>query len=132
LKTKASGSVATPALIETYPHPALLTLCDAPLRVQYKVAKWRRYWPGAKPKEAVHLLLEQFRRIVRALCDNGVRGLVLPFDLGEDFLSPTRLKPFEDALDAVVSAWVGVTYRNGRAQAFGDDSAAIWVPAHGC
>ncbi len=41
-----------------------------------------------------------------------------------------QLKPYEDALDAVVCAWVGACYLNGTATAYpGDDPvAAIWIP----
>jgi len=38
------------------------------------------------------------------------------------------LKRYEDALDALVSAWVGVEYIEQRAVAFGDARAAIWCP----
>ena len=43
--------------------------------------------------------------------------------------APTRaLKAFEDQLDAVVCAWVGVCALEGRARAYGDAESAIWVP----
>ena len=32
------------------------------------------------------------------------------------------------ALDAIVCAWVGACIVDGTAEAFGDQSAAIWVP----
>jgi hypothetical protein len=38
------------------------------------------------------------------------------------------LKRYEDALDALISAWVGVEFINGRAIPYGDDAAAVWVP----
>ena len=38
------------------------------------------------------------------------------------------LKSYEDALDALVCAWVGTEYLAGRATAYGDCDAAIWVP----
>jgi predicted RNase H-like nuclease len=42
--------------------------------------------------------------------------------------SLARLKPYEDALDALVSAWIGLEYLAGRATALGDEQAAVWVP----
>jgi hypothetical protein len=38
------------------------------------------------------------------------------------------LKPAEDVLDAIVSAWVGIAALAGAAEAFGDEVSAIWVP----
>ena len=38
------------------------------------------------------------------------------------------LKRYEDALDALVCAWVGTRYVEGHADHYGDDDAAIWIP----
>ena len=38
------------------------------------------------------------------------------------------LKAFEDKLDAIVCAWVGICVIEGRATPFGDQDSAIWVP----
>lgn len=38
------------------------------------------------------------------------------------------LKRYEDVLDALVCAWVATHYANGAATAYGDNTAAIWVP----
>ncbi len=53
--------------------------------------------------------------------------------LETDFALPgprpfARLKRYEDALDALVRAWVGIEYLAGRTRAFGDADAAIWTP----
>nr|WP_280514606.1 DUF429 domain-containing protein [Rhizobium anhuiense] len=40
-----------------------------------------------------------------------------------------EMKGFEDALDAVVCAWVGACMMDGRAKAYGDVESAIWIPA---
>ena len=39
------------------------------------------------------------------------------------------VEEMEDALDAVVCAWVGVCALEGRAKAYGDPDSAIWVPS---
>jgi predicted RNase H-like nuclease len=39
-----------------------------------------------------------------------------------------EMKAFEDMLDAVVCAWIGVTVLEGRARAYGDERSAIWIP----
>jgi predicted RNase H-like nuclease len=40
----------------------------------------------------------------------------------------SRFKTYEDALDALVSAWVGMKYLEGNATPYGDSTAAIWIP----
>jgi hypothetical protein len=39
-----------------------------------------------------------------------------------------RIKRHEDALDALVSAWVATEFLGGRARAYGDADVAIWTP----
>ncbi|HEY0720669.1 MAG TPA: DUF429 domain-containing protein, partial [Gammaproteobacteria bacterium] len=55
----------------------------------------------------------------------------LPFTLpdGEQPVATRVLKAYEDTLDAVVSAWVGWLYLQGKAVPLGDDQAAVWCPA---
>jgi predicted RNase H-like nuclease len=38
------------------------------------------------------------------------------------------LKAFEDKLDAIICAWVGICTLDGRAQPYGDAESAIWIP----
>ncbi len=45
-----------------------------------------------------------------------------------DGLSLTYLKRFEDALDALVCAWVGLQHLHRRTRPYGDHESAIWVP----
>jgi predicted RNase H-like nuclease len=39
------------------------------------------------------------------------------------------LKGIEDTLDALVCAWVGWEYANGRTVPYGDAYSAIWLPS---
>lgn len=55
----------------------------------------------------------------------GVRSL-LP--LPSESSNNSQLKAFEDCLDAVVCAWVGVQALKGRARPLGDADSAIWIP----
>ncbi len=48
--------------------------------------------------------------------------------LPEDTSSKAALKRWEDTLDALVCARVGVEYVEGRATVYGDGTAAIWCP----
>ncbi|MDZ7344582.1 MAG: DUF429 domain-containing protein, partial [candidate division KSB1 bacterium] len=40
----------------------------------------------------------------------------------------SRLKGYEDALDAIVCAWIGCEFLAGRCVAYGDEESAIWLP----
>jgi len=71
--------------------------------------------------------LEQFEKILTALRAD-IRGIELKLPETEDAVSITRLKRYEDSLDALVCAWVGAKYLEGAAMPYGDHTAAIWVP----
>lgn len=114
-------------MVEVYPHPALLTLTGASYRLPYKVSRRRRYWPEVSPAERKAKLLDQFEKILVAL---KAEIHDIPIELPEpaDVISISGLKRYEDALDALVCAWVGAKYLEGEATRYGDDTAAIWVP----
>jgi predicted RNase H-like nuclease len=117
---------AARSLAEVYPHPALLRLMGAKERVQYKVGKTKTYWPGATREERLALVRNELKRIVERL-DDVIAGVRSAVDL-ESPESFSALKPVEDKIDAIVSAWVGIMIIEGAAEPFGDDDSAIWVP----
>ena len=94
------------SVIEVYPHPALISLLGCDYRVPYKVSKTNRYWPKTPKHERSCRLITEFRRIYEALTQE-IRGIpdFLPELPYEGTL--TFLKRYEDALDALVCAWVG-------------------------
>jgi predicted RNase H-like nuclease len=115
------------SLVEIYPHPAILTLLGRAFRVPYKVAKSRRYWPGLSVSERIVKLVGELTTINEALSNIfGATAICIPEP--DSVRSLAFLKRYEDALDALVSAWVGVCYAEGRVQAYGDHQAAIWCP----
>ena len=114
-------------LLEVYPHPALLALLRRSYRVPYKVGKARRYWPSLTAAGRIGALLSEFSAIHDALVPVfGPIGVPLP--LASNVTALSLLKRYEDVLDALVCAWVGVRYVQGTATALGDDTAAIWCP----
>lgn len=115
-------------LLEVYPHTALLALLDLDYRLPYKVSRARRYWPEADPAARAARLLEMHRRILGAL-RREVGDLDVPLPAAAR--SAGALKRFEDALDALLCAWVGIAYLTGRAEPFGDRDAAVWCPRAG-
>jgi predicted RNase H-like nuclease len=116
-----------PCTIEVYPHPALLALLSREYRVPYKVSRSGKYWKGTSVLDRIPKLLAEFRQIQDAL--ELVLG-PLPIELpqAEAVRTLSELKRHEDALDAVVCAWVGLRFLQGRATAYGDETAAVWVP----
>ncbi len=114
-------------LVEVYPHPALLVLLNCQFRVPYKVGKSKSYWPACNIRERISALLNEFQAIKQALTRLvGPTGLTLPN--ANDVSTLASLKCYEDALDALVSAWVGTRYVEGNAVPYGDATAAIWCP----
>lgn len=113
------------SLVEVFPHTALLALLRSAYRVPYKATRAGRYWPGETPLVRRRRLLRAWRRILRAL-----RARVAGMDLPLPRIVPgqARMKRYEDALDALLCAWVGIEFLEGRARAYGDASAAVWTP----
>jgi predicted RNase H-like nuclease len=127
LGTAATRAGQTPALLEVYPHPALLRLLGAPYRLPYKVANRRKYWPDATPAERLARLLQRLAEI-RCALQREIDGVPLEVPPLADIASAASLKAVEDALDALVCGWIGIRYLAGRCRAYGDDTAAIWIP----
>jgi predicted RNase H-like nuclease len=127
IATTATACGLSQHLVEVYPHPALLELLRRPHRVPYKVGKASRYWPRAAPEDRIALLLTEFRAIHQGLERVlGPTGLSLP--AAHDVRSRHCLKRYEDVLDALVCAWVGVRFLQNAAIPLGDETAAIWCP----
>ena len=115
---------ATKALIETYPHPAILRLTGAAYRVPYKVDKRGKYWPDLTPPERTAAVARTLSLVLDDLKTVFI-GIELAIDMAA---GPGELKKVEDIIDALVCCWVGVQWLNGAAEPFGDEQAAIWVP----
>jgi hypothetical protein len=114
-------------IIEVYPHPALVELASASYRLLYKASKTKTYWPEKDLDERKKLLHAQWSKIVKLLSKEieGVEALlVVP-----SFQIPAwERKAFEDKLDAVICAWVGICMLEGQARPYGDEKSAIWIP----
>lgn len=120
------SEITTPGLIEVYPHPALVELCDEPKRLPYKVGKIRSYWPKLTPKHRRLLLSGEWSAIGTVLEAYlpGAEGYCSAFDL-----SPKQLKAQEDMIDAIICCICAIRALDGGARPLaGDDKSAIWVP----
>jgi predicted RNase H-like nuclease len=114
-------------LIEVYPHPALVELSGAAKRLPYKVSKVRRYWPELSREQRRERLVQQWSRIVDLL-ENEIVGVAEKLPLPGPAASTAEMKAYEDGLDATICAWVGICALERRAQPFGDEESAIWIP----
>jgi len=116
-----------PQLLEVYPHPALLSLLKKDDRFCYKVSRSRRYWPALTLAERIEKLCENFHQIHMVLSEF-FTGLNLPLPGPADIETLSTLKRFEDVLDALICAWVGVQFLDGKTVPMGDETSAIWCP----
>lgn len=127
LATAETSPGNAPAALEVYPHAAIVRFLGLHKRLKYKVARAAKLWPGTSVEERIAHLLDGFETVWRMIATR-VESVDLPLPSPSDVSTLAALKPYEDALDALVCACVGITYLDGRAEALGDDTAAIWVP----
>lgn len=121
-------AVSMPGTIEVYPHPALIELTGAPVRLMYKAAKVRRYWLELPPRSRREKLMEIWQKIIDHL-ERKIDGVLSHLPRISADATGRELKAFEDTLDAIVCVWVGIETIEGRSIPYGDESAAIWIPA---
>lgn len=113
------------SFIEVYPHPALLSLLKLEKRVPYKVMNSKKYWSHEdKPNRIANLLKEM--TALHAALEEAFGPLHLKLPSTSDTF--TMLKKYEDVLDALICAWVGVEHLLGRTTPLGEYDAAIWCP----
>ena len=114
-------------LVEVHPHGALVRLLREEKRLPYKLGRLAQYYPDQTREQRRARLFATWRRIIDAL-DAEVTGAgrLLPPDF--ETFTGARLKAVEDTLDAILCAWIGAEVMRGRGEAFGDGTAAIWVP----
>ncbi|ABS64445.1 conserved hypothetical protein [Parvibaculum lavamentivorans DS-1] len=122
-----TSDISCPGLIEVYPHPALIELTSAPKRLPYKISRAGKYWKGLPLAQRRINLCSEWEKIVTALNEE-IDGVAAAFPAIEPSTSGALLKAYEDMLDAVVCAWVGICAIEGRAMPFGDNDSAIWIP----
>ena len=120
---------SAPALIQCYPHVALLALLKRNYRVPYKVSRSGQYWKADQlsRRERIERLLEQFRAIKAGLGEhiNAIPDLI---PAPSEVTTLASLKPVEDMLGGLLCAWIGIEQLEGRTVGLWDDTAAIWVP----
>lgn len=123
----ATLKLTPPCAIEVYPHPALIRLTGASVRLPYKCGRSAQYWPETPLAERQRRLRAVWAEIIAAL-EGRIAGVSAALPLPPPTVRGAALKAFEDQLDAVVCAHIGIEALCGRAQPYGDADAAVWVP----
>lgn len=116
--------------IEAYPHPAIIELLNLDERLKYKVNKLQKYWPDLASDKRWAAVVQNLARLRTALAKR-IDGVADWLPSAKSFIkngTTSRLKGYEDALDAVVCAWIGCEFLAGRCVAYGDEDSAIWLP----
>ncbi len=114
-------------LVEVYPHAALIQFFGVTRRLEYKAGKTLIYWPKLSCDDRRVKLRSVWTRIVEAL-DRRIAGVASALPPPPPGCLGWRLKAYEDELDAVVCCAVAIACLEGKARAYGDENAAIWVP----
>jgi predicted RNase H-like nuclease len=119
-----------PAIAEVYPHPALIAYLGRTYRLPYKLSRAHLYWRELPPAGRRERLLAVWRDVLVAL-ERRMAGVALMLSPPDEEAPLKIWKAFEDQLDAIVCAAVGIDILEGRAEAYGDANSAIWVPRPG-
>ncbi len=128
LRTLEPNSAPARALIEVYPHPALIEILKAPRRLEYKAAKAGKYW-STSPLVTRHNKLREVWSLIVGALERRIEGVYEKLQpVGAD-VRGWRLKAYEDKLDAVICAHVAIACLDGKARGWGDADSAIWIPA---
>jgi len=113
--------------IEVYPHPAIIELLGLDERLKYKVSKLQKYWPELDRDQRRMTVVKNLNRLRLAL-NKRITEVAQWLPAAQSFARAAQLKGYEDALDAVVCAWIGCEFLAGRCVAYGDAESAIWLP----
>ncbi len=116
--------------IEVYPHPAIIELLDLDERLKYKVSKLKKYWPALEGDKRWVAISRNLARLRLAL-NKRIAGVANWLPSAKSFTKNkqvSRLKGYEDAIDAIVCAWIGCEFLARRCVAYGDEESAIWLP----
>jgi predicted RNase H-like nuclease len=130
VRTALSQSKNSRVFIEAYPHPAIIELLNLNERLKYKVSKLQKYWPDLEGDKRWAAVAQNLARL-RTVLDKRLAGVADCLPSAQSLIkngAVSRLKGYEDALDAIVCAWIGCEFLAGRCVAYGDEKSAIWLP----
>jgi predicted RNase H-like nuclease len=93
------------------------------------VEKRSRFWPNLSPKQRLRKIVENLLELRGRLSDGicNVDEFLPDLDRNADYTTKF-LKSYEDLIDAVICALVGMRFAEGQAVPFGDEAGVIWIP----
>ena len=130
LATK-NNKVHRKAVLEVYPHTAIIEYLNLDYRYEYKVSKKNSYrnWKSLTKEERNRKLINNLNHLIVNL---GKRVINI-----EDYLPQLNsdvhyvgwyLKGYEDMIDSLISALVGMDYLLDNVIGYGAEDGTIWVP----
>ena len=119
------------SLIEVYPHTAIIEYLNLDYRYEYKVSKKNKFksWSSLSASQKNEKLIENLQNLVVQLAKRvpNIYNFFIKLDSKKKY-SVNQLKGYEDAIDSVVCALVGMDFLFGNAIGYGNDKGTIWVP----
>ena len=106
------GASPARSLIEVDPCAAVMALTARVRPVQYKASNTQTYWPGLSRAARFHLLVQQWRSILWRL-GKQARGIEVPLPRSPEHWNFSRLRRFEDAINALACAWMATEFLTG-------------------
>lgn len=119
------------SLIEVYPHTAIIEYLNLEYRYEYKVSKKNKFksWASLSASQKNEKLIENLQNLVVQLTKKvpNIYDFFIHLNPMNKY-SVSQLKGYEDAIDSVVCALVGMDFLFGNAVGYGNDKGTIWVP----
>jgi predicted RNase H-like nuclease len=88
-----------------------------------------KYWPKLSPGDRRNQIYEVWKRILDLL-ERQIEGVATALRIPEMDAPRSKLKAYEDSLDAVICAWVATCALDGCIDQYGDEQSTIWIPTN--
>ncbi|MDW7661693.1 MAG: DUF429 domain-containing protein [Bacillota bacterium] len=119
------------SLIEVYPHTAIIEYLGLDYRYEYKVSKKNKFksWALLSPSQRQQKLIQNLNNLVSRLSIRvpNIYDFFIELNL-ETHYTQAQLKGYEDAIDSVICALIGIDYIMGNIIGYGNNEGTIWVP----
>lgn len=131
LATK-NNKVHRKAVLEVYPHTAIIEYLNLDYRYEYKVSKKNSYrsWKNLTKEERNRKLISNLNHLIETLGFRitNIQEYLLLLDNNAKYVG-WYLKGYEDMIDSLVSSLVGMDYLFEKVTGYGGKDGTIWVPS---
>ncbi|WP_069999961.1 DUF429 domain-containing protein [Cellulosilyticum sp. I15G10I2] len=126
------NQIRNKALIEVYPHTAIIEYLELGYRYEYKISKKNKYkdWKFLSKQERDRKLINNLNNLVEKLSIriNNIKDYLPLLDINANYVG-WYLKGYEDIIDSLISSLVGMDYLFDKTKGYGDEDGTIWVPS---